>query len=82
MFSHDGWSCGKIWERNAKAALQGETAMDDLLARLQAGPSGNVQQDRETMQRAAHEIKRLQVQLEEARSPRGAPHAHEVWHLH
>jgi hypothetical protein len=56
--------------------------MDDLLARLHAGPSGNVQQDRETMQRAAHEIKRLQVQLEEARSPRGAPHAHEVWHLH
>ena len=64
------------------ARLQGGTAMDDLLARLHAGPSGNVQQDRETMQRAAHEIKRLQVQLEEARSPRGAPYAHEVWHLH
>ena len=64
------------------ARLQGETAMDDLLARLHAGPSGNVQQDRETMQRAAYEIKRLQVQLEDARNPRGAPHAHEVWHFH
>ena len=76
------WSWGKIWERNPNAALQGETAMDDLLASLHAGPTGNVQQDRETMQRAAHEIKRLQVQLEDARNPRGAPHAHEVWHFH
>jgi hypothetical protein len=56
--------------------------MDDLLPSLHVGPTGNVQQDRETMQRAAHEIKRLQVQLEDARNPRGAPHAHEVWHFH
>ena len=69
-------------ERNLKAALKGETAMDDLLAKLHAGPSGDVQQDRETMQRAAHEIKRLQVQLDDARNPNGAPHAHEVWQFH
>ena len=68
--------------QNLKAVLKGENAMDDLLEKLRAGPSGNVQQDRETMQRAAHEIKRLQVQLEDARNPRGAPHAHEVWHFH
>ena len=56
--------------------------MDDLLAKLHAGPSGDVQQDRETMQRAAHEIKRLQVQLEDARNPKGAPHGYEVWQFH
>jgi hypothetical protein len=34
--------------------------MDDLLAKLHAGPSGDAQQDRATMLRAAHEIQRLQ----------------------
>ena len=57
-----------------------ETVMDDLLASLRAGPSGNPEQDRATMQRAAHEIQRLQVQLEDARKQKGAPTPKEVWH--
>ena len=56
--------------------------MDDLLEKLRAGPSGDAGQDRATMHRAAHEILRLQVQLEDARNPRDTPHAHEVWHFH
>jgi hypothetical protein len=53
--------------------------MDDLLARLRAGPSGDAEQDRATMQRAVHELQRLQVQLEDARNQRGAlgPQPHE-----
>ena len=47
--------------------------MDDLLARLRAGPTGDAKQDRATMQRAAHEIQRLQVQLQEARKEKPAP---------
>jgi hypothetical protein len=39
--------------------------MDDLLAKLCAGPSGSSEQDRATMHRAAHEIRRLQAQLED-----------------
>jgi hypothetical protein len=46
----------------------GEIAMDDLLARLRVGPSGDPQQDRATMHRAAHELQRLLVQLQEARN--------------
>jgi hypothetical protein len=42
--------------------------MDDLLAKLHAGPTGNLEQDGATMQRAAHEIQWLQAQLENARS--------------
>ena len=42
--------------------------MDDLLAQLRAGPSGNSEQDRATMHRAAHEIRRLQAQLQDARN--------------
>jgi hypothetical protein len=45
--------------------------MDDLLAKLHAGPSGDTQQDRATMLRAAHEIQRLQVQLQDARDKGG-----------
>jgi hypothetical protein len=41
--------------------------MEDLLAKLRAGPSGDSLQDRATMHRAAHEIQRLLVQLQEAR---------------
>jgi len=52
-----------------------ETDMDDLLARLRAGPTGDAKQDRTTMQRAAHEIQRLQVQLQEARKEKPAPSA-------
>ena len=46
--------------------------MDDLLAKLRAGPSGDPEQDRATMHRAAHEIQRLQVQLQEARTRKSA----------
>jgi hypothetical protein len=42
--------------------------MDDLLAKLRAGPSGNSEQDRAIMHRAAHEIQRLEVQLKDARN--------------
>jgi sensor histidine kinase regulating citrate/malate metabolism len=42
--------------------------MDDLLANLRAGPSGKAQQDRALMHRAAHEIQRLQAQLQDARN--------------
>jgi hypothetical protein len=42
--------------------------MDDLLAKLRAGPTGNSQQDRATMHRAAHEIQRLKLQLQDARN--------------
>ena len=44
------------------------TAMDDLLAKLRAGPTGNSEQDRATMHRAAHEVQRLQLQLQDARN--------------
>jgi hypothetical protein len=53
-----------------------ESSMDDLLAKLHAGPSGDAQQDRATMQRSAHEIQRLQAQLEDARNQRGARRPH------
>ena len=46
----------------------GVAAMDDLLAKLRAGPTGTSEQDRATMHRAAHEIQRLQVQLQDARN--------------
>jgi len=42
--------------------------MDELLAKLRAGPSGDSPQDRATMYRAAHELQRLLVQLQEARN--------------
>jgi hypothetical protein len=45
--------------------------VDDLLAKLHAGPSGDAQQDRATMLRAAHEIQRLQAQLQNARNKDG-----------
>jgi hypothetical protein len=45
--------------------------MDDLLAKLHAGPTGDAQQDRATMLRAAHEIQRLQAQLQDARNKDG-----------
>jgi hypothetical protein len=44
--------------------------MDDLLAKLHTGPSGDAQKDRATMLRAAHEIQRLQAQLQDARNQR------------
>jgi hypothetical protein len=59
-------------EQNSK-----ETDMDDLLARLRAGPTGDAKLDRATMQRAAHEIQRLQVQLQEARKEKPASNAEE-----
>jgi hypothetical protein len=46
--------------------------MDDLLTKLHSGPTHDTQEDRATMLRAAHEIQRLQVQLEDARHDRGA----------
>jgi hypothetical protein len=45
--------------------------MDDLLAKLHAGPSGDAQQGRATVLRAAHEIQRLQAQLKDARNKEG-----------
>ena len=45
--------------------------MDDLFAKLHAGPSGDAQQDRATMLRAAHESQRLQAQLQDARNKDG-----------
>jgi len=42
--------------------------MDDLLAKLRVGPSGDAVQDRATMHRAAHEIQRLLAQLKDARN--------------
>jgi hypothetical protein len=42
--------------------------MDDLFAKLRAGPSDDPQQDRATMHRAAHELQRLLVLLREARN--------------
>jgi len=42
--------------------------MDYLLAKLRAGPTGNSEQDRATMHRAAHAIQRLQLQLHDARN--------------
>jgi len=41
--------------------------MDDLLAKLRAGPSGDAA-DRATIHRAAHEIQRLLAQLKDARN--------------
>ena len=54
-----------------EVALMSEASMDDLLAKLHAGPSGDAQQDRATMLRAAHEIQRLQAQLQDARNKDG-----------
>ena len=42
--------------------------MDYLLAKLRAGPTGNSEQDRATMHRAAHEIQRLQLHLQDSRN--------------
>ncbi len=42
--------------------------MDDLSCKLRAGPTGKSEQDRATMHRAAHELQRLQVQLQEGRN--------------
>jgi hypothetical protein len=42
--------------------------MDDLLLRLCAGPTGNSEEDRATMHRAAHEVQRLQLQVQDARN--------------
>jgi hypothetical protein len=53
--------------------VKGESAMDDLLAKLRAGPSGDAVQDRATMHRAAHEIQRLQTQLKDARNQISVP---------
>jgi hypothetical protein len=42
--------------------------MDNLFASLRAGPTGKPEQDRATMHRAAHELQRLQMQLQDARN--------------
>ena len=48
--------------------------MDDLLAKLHAGPTGDLEQDRTTMRRAAHEIRRLQAQIEGAKTQKFPEH--------
>ncbi len=48
--------------------------MGDLLARLHAGPTGDLEQDRAIMRRAVHEIQWLRAQLEDARTARIGHH--------